>query len=134
MAIEYTIDGSRITSLETFYDEISRALVPGYHWGRNLNAFNDILRCGFGTPDEGFTLRWAHSNASREALAYPETVKQLELTLRHCHPDNVESVLQQLAAARAGNGPTVFDWLLDIIEDHGHGGEQAEDSVLLILD
>jgi hypothetical protein len=33
MATEYVIDGSRITSLEAFYDEISRVLIPGHQWG-----------------------------------------------------------------------------------------------------
>lgn len=56
MATEYILDGTRITSLETFYDEISRVVIPGHQWGRNLDALNDILRGGFGTPDEGFTI------------------------------------------------------------------------------
>ena len=53
MATEYVLDGFRITTLETFYEEISRVLIPGRQWGRNLDAFNDILRGCFGTPDEG---------------------------------------------------------------------------------
>ncbi|MGE0056152.1 MAG: hypothetical protein AB7S74_18305 [Hyphomicrobium sp.] len=39
MATEYILDGSRITPLETFDDEISRVLIPGHEWGRNLDAF-----------------------------------------------------------------------------------------------
>ena len=73
MATEYVIDGSRITSLETFYDEISRAVIPGSPWGRNLDAFNDILRGGFGTPDAGFKLRWSAAAFSKRALGYDET-------------------------------------------------------------
>ncbi|MBL8537674.1 MAG: barstar family protein [Hyphomonadaceae bacterium] len=42
MTPEYVIDGSRITSLETFYDEITRVVIPDYPWGRNLDAFNDM--------------------------------------------------------------------------------------------
>ena len=61
MKIEYISDGSRTSSLEAFYDEISRVLIPNHDWGRNLDAFDDILRGGFGTPDEGFTLKWRHS-------------------------------------------------------------------------
>ena len=92
MATEYVIDGSRITSLETFYDEIGHVLIPGHQWGRNLDAFNDILRGGFGTPDEGFTLKWSHSAVSKEKLGYPETVRQLEIRLARCHPSNREEV------------------------------------------
>lgn len=70
MGTEYVIDGSRITSLETFYDEISRAVIPGFPWGRNLDAFNDILRGGFGTPEDGFKLRWTAVAFSKRALGY----------------------------------------------------------------
>ena len=45
----YTIDGERFSTLEEFYEEIGRVLQLG-SWGHNLDAFNDILRGGFGTP------------------------------------------------------------------------------------
>lgn len=65
----FEIDGAGISSLEDFYDEVSTNVIPGAHWGRNLDAFNDILRGGFGTPDEGgFVLRWTNSRRSKEAL------------------------------------------------------------------
>ena len=134
MATEYVIDGSRITSLEAFYDEIGRILISGHQWGRNLDAFNDILRGGFGTPDEGFTLKWSNSAVSREKLGYPETVRQLEIRLGRCHPSNREDVRRMLSDARAGVGATVFDWLVEIIRDHCSGGEQAADNVCLVLD
>jgi len=66
---EYEIDGSRFTTLEEFYDEIERALdLKSDDWGRNLDAFNDILRGGFGTPEEGFTLRWKNHQVSCERI------------------------------------------------------------------
>jgi RNAse (barnase) inhibitor barstar len=134
MATEYVIDGSRIMSLEAFYDEIGRVLIPGSQWGRNLDAFNDILRGSFGTPDGGFTLKWSHSAVSREKLGYPETVKQLEIRLERCHASNREDVRRMLSDARAGVGATVFDWLVQIIRDHCSGGEQAEAKIRLVLD
>jgi hypothetical protein len=33
----YEIDGSRFATLEGFYDEVSRVLIPGADWGRNLD-------------------------------------------------------------------------------------------------
>jgi RNAse (barnase) inhibitor barstar len=130
---EYELDGNNFSTLEEFYDEISRVLIPGAHWGRNLDAFNDILRGGFGTPDGGFTLRWLNHHVSRQRLGYPETVRQLEVTLQRCHPANRERVAGELARARAHTGPTVFDWLVEIIRIHGPGGEEAEDGVELVL-
>jgi len=64
----YEIDGSRFSTLEGFFDEVSDVLIPGMWWGRNLDAFNDILRGGFGTPEGGFVLRWKRSTLSRQRL------------------------------------------------------------------
>ena len=129
----YEIDGARFSRLEEFYDEIGRVLIPGAYWGRNLDAFNDILRGGFGTPEGGFILRWKNSWLSRRRLGYRETVRQLEMRLQRCHPSNCAAVSKDLDRARQEQGPTVFDWLVEIIEDHGTGGEQAEDGVELQL-
>ncbi|MEK7467978.1 MAG: barstar family protein [Planctomycetota bacterium] len=70
-------DGTRFGTLEEFYDEISRVLIPGAKWGRNLDAFNDILRGGFGTPKGGFVLRWTHSGRSRRTLPRFETIVEI---------------------------------------------------------
>ncbi len=64
----YEIDGANLSTLEEFYDEIGRVLVPGVTWGRNLDAFNDILHGGFGTPEDGFLLRWTNHELSRARL------------------------------------------------------------------
>ena len=133
MAQEYIIDGSRINSLEDFYEQVSERLIPNTYWGRNLDAFNDILRGGFGTPDGGFVLRWTHSEISRVKLGYPETLRQLRGMLERCHPNNRGSVCDRIGQAERGECATVFDWLVEIIVAHGTGGEEAEDNVLLIL-
>ncbi len=127
MTTEYTIDGSRIGSLEEFYDEISGVLIPGHRWGRNLDAFNDILKGGFGTP-ERIALRWRHSEKSRLNLGHPETARQLELQLAQCHPANRLNVEQKLADARAGigclsrTGPQPHN-VSDTHRSHTHGAD-----------
>ena len=133
MKVTYEIDGERFSTLDGFYEEISRVLVPGANWGCNLDAFNDILRGGFGTPESGFILRWTNSRLSHERLGYSETVRQLERRLQRCHPSNRVGVAAELDAGRKGIGSTVFDWLVDIVRDHGPGGPEQEDSVELIL-
>jgi RNAse (barnase) inhibitor barstar len=130
----YEIDGQRFRTLEEFFDEISAVLIPGSEWGRNLDAFNDILRGGFGTPGGGFTIRWRNHALSQERLGYNETVRQLEARLQRCHPSGRQAVAAELAAARAGRGPTVFDWLVQIVREHGPEGPEPEDGVLLVLD
>jgi len=129
----FAIDGSRFSTLEGFYDEVGRVLIPGGAWGRNLDAFNDILRGGFGTPAEGFVIRWENSQASREKLGYLETLRQLRSRLEKCHPSNREAVTANLKDAENGIGPTVFDWLVEIIQDHGAGGVQSDDGIELDL-
>lgn len=133
MATEYVLDGSRINSLEAFYDEISRVMIPHHPWGRNLDAFDDILWGGFGTPAEGFTIRWSHSAISRRCLGYTETTRRLESRLAHSHPTNREAVRRLLADARAGVGSTAFDWLVEIIKDHGPNGKRSG-NIRLVLD
>jgi hypothetical protein len=70
---------------------------------------------------------------SQRRLGYDETVRQLELRLQRCHPSNRKSVAEELAQAQAHTGPTVFDWLVEIIRIHGPDGEEAEDRVQLVL-
>ena len=129
----YEIDGCDFATLQEFYGVVSQILIPGIEWGHNLDAFNDILRGGFGTPDDGFVLRWVNSAVSRERLGYPETVRQLERRLSRCHELCRESVAADLERARQGVGPTVFDWLADIIAVHGAGGAEQEDGVEVVL-
>src|SRR3954452_6697076 len=98
----YEIDGARFSTLEDFFEEISRVLIPGAEWGHNLDAFNDILRGGFGTPDGGFVLRWMNSELSRERLGHAETVRQLERRLEGCHSSNRPFVARDLEQAKRG--------------------------------
>lgn len=122
----YIIDGARFSTIEQFYDEISRVLIPGAKWGENLDAFDDILRGGFGNPWGGYVILWRNSDLSRERLGYPETVRQLELVLQRCHPSNRDRVASDIERARRGEGPTVFDWLVEIIKRHGPGHGSIE--------
>ena len=125
----YEIDGTRFSTLEEFFAEFSRVVIPQYDPGsHNLDAFDDVLSGGFGTPDEAFALHWKNHEVSRQRLGYPETVRQLELRLARCHPTNRVSVSRDLEQARVQQGPTVFDWLTEIIRDH------SPDGVQLLLD
>lgn len=129
----YEIDGAAFSTLEEFYGEVSRKVIPNATWGHNLDAFNDILRGGFGTPEEGFVLRWKDSELSRQRLNYKETVRQLERRLQRCHPTNRGYVAAELERAKNGIGPTAFDWIVEIIQDHGVGGAESADGVELEL-
>ena len=57
----------------------------------------------------------------------------LERKLQTCHPQNVSYVTEDLAAARRGEGQTLFEIIVEIIRVHGPSGEEAEDAVELEL-
>ncbi|MEU9047941.1 MULTISPECIES: barstar family protein [unclassified Kitasatospora] len=123
MTVTYVIDGSRIGTLEDFWDAVGQEIGVDGYFGRNLDAFADCLRGGYGTPDDGdWVIEWRDHEVSRRNLGHPETARQLELRLGRCHPTNREDVAAELATARAGKGPTVFDWLVRIIEEEHPGG------------
>jgi RNAse (barnase) inhibitor barstar len=129
-----TIDGTGFTDLEGFFDHFQHRALLGTEWGHNLDAFNDVLRGGFGTPEGGFVLVWQHHALSRQRLGYAETARQLQRTLATCDSHNVASVRTDIAEALSNKGSTVYDWLLDIIREHGPGGAEAEDAVELRLE
>ncbi len=126
------VDGSRFDDLDGFAREFSR-LLSGYVWHGNLDALNDVLRGGFGTPDGGWVLRWTASETSRTALGHPETARRLERLLPGVDPSNRAAFTARLDAARRGEGPTLFDEIVAIVREHGPGGREAADGVLLEL-
>ena len=83
------INGDRFSDLEGFYEEVSEHLIPGAEWGRNLDAFNDILRGGFGTPESGFHLLWLNSQKSQQELG--STFEELVEIIRVHGPDGHEA-------------------------------------------
>lgn len=127
------VDGYEFSTLEEFYDHVSLRIIPGAEWGRNLDAFNDVLRGGFGTPEEGFIFSWDNHQISKKNLGYEETARQLRKQLERCHPSNADSVRTYLAEALKHEGPTGFDWLVEIIRCHCPGGNEEADGIELSL-
>ncbi|MFF2732004.1 barstar family protein [Streptomyces sp. NPDC058008] len=119
MTVTYVIEGSGITGLDSFWDAIGEAVNgPGGYFGRSLDAFADCLGGGFGTPPDGdFVIEWRDHAASARALGHEETARRLERLLPRAHPTNRARVEGELAEARAGRGPTLFDDLVGIITE-----------------
>lgn len=114
----YEIEGQSFSTLEEFAEHFSKVVLSDYDWHGNLDAFDDILIGGYGTPDQGFILVWKDSNISRERLGYSETARQLRKRLETCHPSNRGLVASELEMALQHTGSTVFDWLVEIIQGH----------------
>jgi hypothetical protein len=126
------IDGARFSDFDGFTREFSRLLV-NYTWRGNLDAFNDLLRGGFGTPENGWVLRWLNSELSRSALGYEATIQWLDMLVLTCHPSQRPKIEGRIRRAQRGQGPTLFDEIVQIIREHGPGGRESEDSIVLEL-
>ncbi|WP_326955423.1 hypothetical protein [Amycolatopsis sp. NBC_01286] len=127
-----TIDGACFLDFDGFTREFSR-LLRGYTWRGNLDAFDDILGGGFGTPDNGWVLRWLNSGTSRSALGYEATVRRREQLLLTCHPSNRPTIQAEVVEAKRGEGPTLFDEIVGIIREHGPDGDGTGDGIRLEL-
>jgi RNAse (barnase) inhibitor barstar len=84
------INGINFTDLETFYDEIDRVLTKNLdcQTGHNLDAFNDLLRGGFGVYEyeEPVKLVWTNFSLSKKKLG--QGIDALtEIITRHNHID-----------------------------------------------
>lgn len=113
--LTFEIDGEEFSSFEGFFDVVWPLLTGQQHNGTaNLDAFNDILSW----PEVPFVLLWKNSDLSRKRLDHSEIVRKLEGMLDSCHPSNRENVLQRIEVAKNGKGPTMFDWLVEIITEN----------------
>ena len=114
------LDGSRFDTMEGFYKEAARVLTKdtGFTPGRNLNAFNDLLRGGFGLHEYGepITLVWKDSAKSRKELGYRAAERYYKALLK-AHPERKDALLPQLRAAKKQRGETLFDRIVSIIRD-----------------
>lgn len=68
----YVIDGSKARTWPEIVASIN-AFIPDSEWqGNSLDALDDILYGGYGTP-ESFVVVWKASEVSRQALGLDET-------------------------------------------------------------
>jgi RNAse (barnase) inhibitor barstar len=111
----YEIDGEQFSTLEGFESLIWPIIAGHESSGRtNLDAFHDILSW----PSVPYLLVWKNSELSRKRLGHAEIAKKLKQMLQTCHPSNRPSVSERLEKAQSGEGPTMFDWLVEIIREN----------------
>jgi len=69
---EIIVDGNAFDNKHGFYEAFEKALMMGDKWemGHNLDAFNDVLRGGFGVHEYGekLVIRWINIAKSRAQL------------------------------------------------------------------
>jgi len=114
---EFLIDGEKFFDFETFVSYMNSKAFTEYSWNGNLDAFADLIRGGFLNPIEGTKIIWINQNKAQSSLGYSETIKWLEKKLVQCHSSNVESVKQEIEAAKIQQGNTLFKIIAGIITD-----------------
>ncbi|WP_194698877.1 ribonuclease inhibitor [Chryseobacterium caseinilyticum] len=107
------INGSRFSDLSGFYEEVSQVLMKDEDWKvGTLDGFDDILY--------GFTgeMIWKDSQKSKEDLGLEATMKFYEIKISQGKPFNINLARQKLDDLISGNGQTLYDILIEIIESH----------------
>ena len=78
----FIIDGSNFSNMEEFYDEADRVFTTGFRSGHNLDAFEDLLKGGFGRhDDEPIRIKWIHYKRSRFVMNHENLLDILETIL-----------------------------------------------------
>ena len=118
------INGDNYTDLESFYDEIDRVLTKDLDWdtGHNLDAFNDLLRGGFGVYEyeEPIKLIWKNISKSNTDLGLEATKKWYERKITENKIENQQFFTDKLKELTDKNGQTLFDIIIEIISKHKH--------------
>ena len=68
---EFILDGARMQSVDDFFDEVQRVLCPRFtRFGKNWDAFRDVLRGGFGEfdIDEKIGIRITSKKKAKKSL------------------------------------------------------------------
>ncbi|NML57628.1 ribonuclease inhibitor [Chryseobacterium cheonjiense] len=107
------INGSHFSTLEGFYNEVSGLFMKDEDWKiGTLDGFNDIL---YGFQGE---IIWKHSQKSKEELGFEVTKKFYENKILQGKPFNIKLIQEKLDDLAEGNGQTLFEILIEIIESH----------------
>lgn len=114
--LKITIDGRQFTDLEGLARHAAPALAEHSNiwWNGGLDSLDDILNHIAGE----LRIVWQHSDLSRHCLGHWAMVNWLADNLKYCHPTNVHSLAERLRQARLCEGPTLFEWLVEIIRSH----------------
>jgi RNAse (barnase) inhibitor barstar len=107
------INGSDFSDLQGFYEEVSQLFMKDENWKvGTLDGFNDIL---YGFQGE---IIWKNSRKSREDLGFDVTKEFYHNKIRIGKPFSVKLIQQKLDDLINGNGQTLFEILVEIIESH----------------
>jgi RNAse (barnase) inhibitor barstar len=92
--LKIIINGDNFSDLESFHGEIDQVLTRNLSWqtGHNLNAFNDLVRRGFGVYDylEPVKITWIKFSVSTKKLGDEVIDELLAIIHEHEHISNLK--------------------------------------------
>jgi hypothetical protein len=115
-----TNDGRGFSTLEEFCQLAGTLAKPDQQIRTcTLDWLNDVLSWPFFAIGVRYDFVWRNSEVSRQRLGYTETIRQLEARGVERFPNEFTGkAVSDIHAARRGEGPTVFDWLVEIFENN----------------
>ena len=147
MQHELVIDGSRFHNYEGFVEEFNRvyaAAFGGPSWdGEYILEFHEFVEAAQDATEARLEIRWIHSEKSISELGYEEMAKywSRKLTLlARCEfsPSGYEAIcrpyLERLEQARAGQGRTLFEFLVWQLRGDIDDPIEGDDSVDITLE
>ena len=124
----FEINGGNFDDFDGFIREFNRVFISqiGGDWNGNLDAFNDYLYW----PEAPYTIKWRKSWKSRRDLGYEATITWYLRKLLETDRPSKNQWWDRLDAARKHDGPTLFDWLVDMIRDNSpHATLELDDGL-----
>jgi hypothetical protein len=117
----YSIDGLACRGFAATVAEFNRAFGQSWgegYWHGDLDVFDDII--DWPNDGEPYALVWWESEAARSQLGHQAMACWLRNKLGHCLPDAParNEWQRKLEDAERGRGPTLFDWLVEIVQEH----------------
>ena len=107
------INGSNFSDLSGFYNEVSNVFMKDEDWKvGTLDGFDDIL---YGIQGE---IIWKESEKSKQDLGFEATKVFYENKIKQGKPFNLELIQKKLDDLIAGNGQTLFEILIEILDSH----------------
>lgn len=124
MTATFTVEGSRIHDIASFYDEINRVFMVGEDWrlGPSLDALDDMLYGGYGALHgaDRAVIVWNDFAFSENSLGQAATREYYRAKLTKPETFNAALFQRKLDELEHGTGQTYFEIVLEIIAMHSN--------------
>ena len=116
------LNGNRFSDLPSFYEEANLLFTKNLDWklGHSLDSLHDILYGGFGVfePKEEIVLIWENHEKSKKDLGMETSKDFYESKIKRGYPFSLPLNKERLDRLLSGEGQTLYDIIIEIINDH----------------